>query len=106
MNNPTLKEDFNLEDWAETHFEIVSRILDNEDNLLKVLESLDDLELGSGTGGLWTLAKKWTDEFEELTKDITWGEENPSTDEYYDYYTYLDDFVDKEYIKLVERSSR
>lgn len=33
-----------------------------------------------GTGGLYELAKEWTDKFTEQYKDVAWGEEI----EYYD----------------------
>ncbi len=59
--------------YLETHFEIVQFITRKEnessDNIVKRTAS------DSGTGGLYELAKKWTDEFEAKYKDTLWGEE-------------------------------
>lgn len=62
-----------LTTYLETHFEIVQFITRKEnessDNIVKRIAS------NSGTGGLYELAKEWTDEFEAKHKYTIWGEE-------------------------------
>lgn len=59
-----------LTSWIETHHEIVSAIaLTPEDAHNKV----SDVEATMGTGGLYELAEKLTDKFEQEHKGKEWG---------------------------------
>jgi hypothetical protein len=63
----------NLEDYLETHFDIVTFInyqLDThtDSQVYKVHEA-------QGVGGMYLLAKEWCDEFTEKYKDVIWGAE-------------------------------
>lgn len=62
-----------LEDYLETHFEVVEELLYQ----LEDMEHPNLLEMykQQGKGGLWVLAKSITDEFEELHKDRVWDGE-------------------------------
>lgn len=64
--------DKELEDYLETHFEMVRHILETED--VKGTPSYEVSEV-NGFGGLYQLAKEWTDEFQNKYKDTVWGAE-------------------------------
>jgi hypothetical protein len=67
--------------YLETHFEVVSVIINStEYNTIK--EVYDN----QGTGGLYELAKDWTDEFEKKFQDVVWGED-------LDYFDTIDAFL-------------
>ena len=73
----------NLDDYLETHFDVVAYITDHLNNywdglandtvIIKHYESW-------GSGGMYDLAKEWTDIFMRDYKDVEWGNEL----EYYD----------------------
>jgi hypothetical protein len=78
----------NLEDYLETHYDIVEFITEqlqeyvggyNWSNILKRYEE-------QGSGGMYLLAKEWCDEFTEKYKDVVWGEE-------LEYYETLEEFL-------------
>ena len=75
----TKKEDLN--DYLEAHFDVVQFITDcldiDFDNFTNVISKR---HFEQGSGGMYELAKEWTDEFTEKYKDVAWGEEL----EYYD----------------------
>jgi hypothetical protein len=58
--------------WQETHFEIVAYITNNrEGEVGEIYQNVSDY----GTGGLYELAEKWTDEFEKLNEGRAWDGE-------------------------------
>ena len=61
-----------FEDWQETHYEIVeilsAELVRNEDDSLAVQTITQE-----GTGGLYLLAKRLTDEFQEKYTATLWG---------------------------------
>lgn len=64
-------DNFDLDSYLETHFEIVSYILrelekDDSTNFVHTVFSK------RGTGGMYELAKYLTDQFEEKHKDTNW----------------------------------
>lgn len=68
-----------FEDWHETHFEMVKAIVECLDNQTEGV--IHDVAEDEGTGGLYELAKDWTDEFETLHIGKDWGEsEDPYID--------------------------
>lgn len=75
------------ESYLETHFEIASYI-DRKANELYG-NNITEFSYRQGQGGLYLLAKNWTDEFEEKYRDTIWGEDL----EYYD--TLADFLTDK-----------
>ena len=69
----------NLEDWAETHYEMSYRLEHNAQ-----MQDLDDDNDQSiiakkwrecGTGGMMELAFEFTNEFQEKYRGVEWGEE-------------------------------
>lgn len=59
-----------LEDYLETYFEVVAFIT-NDINLSQV-GIIANTEDAQGMGGLYLLAKRWTDRFETLYKGRQW----------------------------------
>lgn len=77
-----------LESYLETHFEIVQAIVTsmlNPDQMPLVLERT---QADYGRGGLYALAKVWTDEFEEKYKEVAWGEDM-------EYFDVIETFLDE-----------
>lgn len=67
----------NLEDFLETHYEIVSFIESHlhwtaGDEEIKTV--ITDTDFCYGQGGLYELAKNWTEIFQEKYKNEIWGE--------------------------------
>jgi hypothetical protein len=62
--------------WAETHHEVV-QFITNEEQANKIIgeDVVTYIASQMGTGGLYELAMKWTDEFEEKNKDREWDGE-------------------------------
>lgn len=76
-----------LTSYLETHFEVVSQIvlweeISAEGNLIKIARQK------KGQGGVYELAKEWTDEFETKYKDIIWGED-------LDYFDTIEEFLNE-----------
>lgn len=73
----------NLEDYLETYYEVVKFI---EYQLENYVDSVPYRQMNhKDIGGLYELAKEWTDKFTEQYKDVVWGEESDSGAlEYYD----------------------
>ena len=71
--------------WYETYFEIVSFIIEVENYYNESINGCEN-ELvylkrqEQGQGGIYELAKDWTDEFEKQYKNIVWGEDLDWTD--------------------------
>lgn len=66
---------FELEEWAEVHFEITSEIniiLDGDD---RTVSPVWKIRSDHGCGGIWQLAFALTNKFQEQYKGIVWGEE-------------------------------
>jgi hypothetical protein len=82
-----------LEDYLEIHYNTVEFITEhlrdwrgnyNWSTILKIHEK-------QGSGGMYLLAKQWADEFQEIYKDVLWGED-------LEYYDTIDEFLrDKNY---------
>lgn len=64
-----------MESYLETHFEVVEAITLNMLDPTRMPLVLERTQHDYGKGGLYALAKVWTDEFEEKYKDILWGDE-------------------------------
>jgi len=78
---------FNLQHWAETHFEIVSAITyEREQPSKEHPQLIKDIQVNLGTGGFYELAFAWTQEFEEKNKDREWDGE---------FYDEIEDFVNQ-----------
>ena len=60
-----------LENWAETHHQIVEAITEAKDES-HVINIIREME---GIGGVWMLGIELTDKFEALHKDTVWGED-------------------------------
>ena len=61
-----------FESWQETHYEMVQAItleIEKPESTNTVWKIQND----EGSGGLYILAKVWTDEFETLHKGKQWG---------------------------------
>lgn len=60
--------------WQETHFEVVDYItsIRRADKITGLIAKVQESQ---GTGGLYELAEKWTNEFELLNKDRVWDGE-------------------------------
>ena len=66
-------------DYLEAYYEVVKFI---EYQLENYVDTVVYKKMNhKGTGGLYELAKEWTDEFTEKYKDVVWGEGDL---EYYD----------------------
>lgn len=61
-----------FESYLETHFEIVSYITQKLDQPHPAENIIDAIYETQGTGGLYMLAKKWTEEFETIHKNTEW----------------------------------
>jgi hypothetical protein len=61
--------------WAETHHEIVSIVTLAMENSKTMPISLEEIQMQSGTGGIWELCIDLTDQFEELNRDREWDGE-------------------------------
>lgn len=64
-----------FDNWYETHHEVVTYI-----SLVLQSRTGEDCEImkveyTQGTGGIYELAKEWTDEFEKLNKGREWDGE-------------------------------
>lgn len=76
------------EDYLETHFDVVEFITEH----LTIWEGDDDWSVifkkyrEQGSGGMYLLAKQWTDDFQEKYQNIVWGEE-------LEYYDTLEEFL-------------
>lgn len=64
-----------FESWHETHFEVVQFITSLEDGISSRGDRVDDVRETRGIGGVYELARDWTDEFEEKYKHCLWDEE-------------------------------
>jgi len=84
--NAKLKED--MESYLETHFEIVQAITLAMIDPTSMPMVLERTQADYGRGGLYALAKVWTDEFEEKYKDIVWGEDM-------EYFDVIESFLDE-----------
>jgi len=74
LEQKILSPDFpnGFEDWMETHHEVVSFICDAEEVEGTTAYNRKETE---GRGGIYELAKEWTNEFELKYKGIAWGEQ-------------------------------
>lgn len=73
-----------FESYLETHFEMVSFISHQTDRIDGAENFVTDIAETQGTGGLYVLAQKWTDEFELLHKGREWdGEYFDALDEFF-----------------------
>ena len=70
--------------WYETFYEVTAFIeqrlqyyMDNLDGINEIIYLREDEQ---GTGGIYELAKEWTDEFEKVHKDTSWGDEDVFSD--------------------------
>lgn len=63
--------------WMETHHEVCEFIgyRLKESELLYTENVINETESTQGTGGLYTLAEQWTDEFEKLNEGRVWDGE-------------------------------
>jgi hypothetical protein len=83
-----------MEDYLETHFEVVSYITSVMTNIHpttnwnKTPICLRFEE--QGTGGLYLLAKEWSDEFSDIHKDTLWGEDLDWNDALNEFFTLKD----------------
>jgi hypothetical protein len=69
--------------WAETHFEVVQFISSQEEGFINNGTKIEQIRTDLGTGGLYELAEKWTDEFENKYKGKEWsGEYFDAIDEF------------------------
>jgi hypothetical protein len=73
-----------LENYLETHFDVVAFI--NYQLETYVDNQVYKRHEAQGSGGMYLLAKQWTDEFTEKYKNIVWGEE-------LEYYDTLEEFL-------------
>jgi hypothetical protein len=78
-----------FECWHETHYQMVTTINANEDVCT---------DPNTGTGGLWMLARDWTNEFEKLFKGVEWGMD----DSHPEWFEAIDQFTDEKISKLNE----
>jgi len=60
-----------LTEYLEIHFEIVTHLNDTEDNEMCASYQVRE---SKGIGGLYELAKEWTNEFIEQTKDTDFND--------------------------------
>ena len=70
--------------YLEVYFDTVQFItdcLDNEMDYGTIRNVVCKRQIEQGSGGMYELAKEWTDEFTEKYKDVVWGEDDL---EYYD----------------------
>ena len=68
-----MTNNFDLEDWAETHYEVtaaIERVSEAETEGI-----VNEMHTQYGIGGKWRLAFELTNEFIELYADVVWGEE-------------------------------
>jgi len=71
-----------FEDWHETHFEMVKAIVETLDKSTGgVIHKVAEEE---GTGGLYELAKEWTNEFETMHIGKDWGASEEVDDNFID----------------------
>lgn len=68
-----------FDSWRETHYEIVEKItlhinfwMDNDEELEPDNDPIFETKNLEGFTALWSLAEKWTDEFELLNKGREW----------------------------------
>lgn len=74
--------------WQETHFEVVKEITREDENGEYFHESVAEIHLDNGIGGLWELAEELTDKFEKEHQGVEWGQ-----DENADWLDALDEFL-------------
>lgn len=65
-----------FDSWQETHFEVVQFICALEDGFASRGDKVDSVREEMGIGGVYELARDWTDEFELKYKDSIWDGEN------------------------------
>jgi hypothetical protein len=63
-----------FQSWAETHHEIVSIVTLEIQAPISMPISLQEIEM-QGTGGIWELCIRLTDEFEEMNRGREWDGE-------------------------------
>lgn len=80
-NNSTPKFPNGFDDWHETHYQIVSIIVQEEKR-----EASQVLNNAS-TGELWELAKDWTDQFEKEYQGRDWADG--------DYFDTIEEFINE-----------
>jgi hypothetical protein len=88
MNTNTEKCPNGIENYLETHFEIVQAITIEymkDEPTGRVQEAHD----ANGHGGLYMLAEELTDKFEQQYKNVKWGED-------LDWFDTLEIFIKKE----------
>lgn len=90
-------ENFDFGSYLETHFEIVEHIALNRNDNKTAIGKYYDSEMSEGTGGLYILAEKWTDEFETINKGRTWDGE---------YFDEIEDFLKKKDAELMEEVTK
>jgi hypothetical protein len=64
-----------LTNWIETHHEVVAYITSQQMTDNGKPTTIKEIEQTRGTGGLYELAEKWTDEFETIHKGREWDGE-------------------------------
>jgi hypothetical protein len=58
--------------WQKTHFEVVQFITIQEEGWTKPVTIIDRVRKDDGLTGLYDMAKKWTDEFENEYRGKEW----------------------------------
>lgn len=79
-----------FEDWYETHHVIVALVSGVVDDITfdeNFNNTIAKRFKEQGTGGMYELAREWTDEFENKYKGIVWGEELEYFDTIYDFFS-------------------
>jgi hypothetical protein len=62
-----------FDDWHETYY-LVAEFIITERNRVKASGEVENMQKSFGTSGMFSLAKRWTDEFQELHKNEFWEE--------------------------------
>lgn len=77
--------------WIETSVEITS--------ILNSAQDIDEIEL-DGQAELWEMVEKYTNEFEQLHKDTSWG----SFDDHF--FEAVDEFMEKKIKEIINEKSK
>jgi hypothetical protein len=78
-----------FDNWRETYYEIVTILEFCLDHPISCPKSILNICDSQGRGGLYDIAKEYTDEFEKLYKGKDWD---------VDFFDTIDEFMDKKLI--------
>lgn len=83
-----------FEEWHETHFEIVSRIIEEDQRGELTSPRVKQIRDKFGTGGFYRMAAELTTKFETENQGVEWGVDK-------DYFDEIDNFINREFYENI-----